>query len=292
MPFSICDMLKPASWCQTEGHSSGFRQGWWRGRRAFTIVELLVAFAVLALLVTILLSAFTNFSQVTTTANRQLELEKQSRTIFDRMVFDLGAAVTSGNVRVGFKKNEALAGGTASRNDALVFLTDAKTPSTDGRLAKIGYAVGPYTDRSRNDMELQTVLRYVQPFEWADDTTEIAISDARYAQPIAPGIIRFEFSFVMQDGSIVAAPPTATSDSDQMRAFYDDLAAVVCTVATLDEDTLQKMSENERKALADTFADAVNGKTPLETWQATSLTSFPKPVAQGVRFHQRSFQLR
>lgn len=253
---------------------------------AFTIVELLVGFAILAMLVTLLLSVFSNFSQVTTSANRQIEVDKQSRTIFDRMAFDIGSAINSGNVRMTFKKNEFLPGGSASKNDTIVLLTDAKTPVNDGRLAKVGYAIGPYADKSRN-MTTQTVLRYVQPFTWDDDTTNIEITDATYAQPIAPGIIRFELSFV-RDGQIVAAPP---SDPDELEDFYAGLEAIICTVATVDEDTLQKISPGERTALANLFDDAPDGK-PLELWQRVNFSTLPKPVAKSLRFHQRYFQLK
>lgn len=260
----------------------GLQEG---SRRAFTIIELLVGFAILAVLVTLLLSVFSNFSQVTTSANRQMEVDKQSRTIFDRMAFDIGSAINSGNVRMIFKKNEFLPGGAASNNDAFVLLADAKSPSPDGRLAKVGYAVGPYTDPTVTDMTVQTVLRYVQPFGWDDDTTTIEITDNKYAQPIAPGIIRFELSFV-KDGQIVATPPAG-----DLTDFYEGLEAIICTVATVDENVLQKLTPSERTAMAGLLQDDPDGK-PLQRWQAVNLSAFPKAAVPSLRFHQRYFQLK
>lgn len=281
----------PAS-CREKDFAGGRAHG---RQAAFTIIELLAGFAVLMLLVTLLLAAFTNFSQVTSTANKRVEVNKQSQTIFDRMAFDIGSAVTSGGIRMGFRKNQALPGGSASKNDVLILLTDAKTRDPQGRLAKIGYAVGPYEDRSRK-MTLETVLRYVQEFGWDDDTTTIDLADDGGApldsQSIAPGIVRFELSFVNRNGDLLAEPPAAGATAEEVRAFHQNLAAVVCTVATLDEDVLQKLSPSDRDEIADRLADAVDGQSPLAQWQAAGFQDLPRPVAQGLRFYQRYFWLK
>lgn len=258
---------------------------------AFTLIELLVGLAVLSLLVTVLLAVFSNFSQVTSNASKRIESNKQSRGIFDRLAFDFGSVVTSGGVQMEFLKNQPLPNGVASQNDSLVLLTDARTRDAGSRLAKIGYGVGPYETRSRN-MTLDTVLRYTEPFGWADDTTSIEITNGADAQAIAPGILRFELAFVDKEGNITSAPPAGASTSEVVREFHKNLAAVICTVATLDEDSLQKISEADRDVIVTRLGDAVNGVAPLSLWQQVDFTDLPGAITRGIRFHQRYFRLQ
>lgn len=255
------------------------------------MVEMLVGFAVLSVLVAMLLAAFSNFSEVTSTSRKRVEVNKQPRIMFDRMAFDINSAVSSGGVRLGFRKNDALPGGTVSKDDVLVLLTDAKSSDPTGRLAKIGYGVGPYNDKA-SQTSRQTVLRYVEPFLWSDDTTKIDLSDSAGAQPIAPGILRFELAFVDEDGGIRAAPPSGPADSAAVRSFYDRLAAIICTVATLDEDTLRLLTQSQRDSIADRLNDPADGETPLTLWQSAEFSDLPRPVAKGLRFHQRYFRLK
>lgn len=259
--------------------------------RAFSILEMLVGFAVLSVLVALLLAAFSNFSEVTSTSRKRVEVNKQPRIMFDRMAFDINSSVSSGGVRMGFRKNDALAGGTASKDDVLVLLTDAKSSDPAGRLAKIGYGVGPYDDKVSQTTR-QTVLRYVEPFLWSDDTTEIELTNAASPQPIAPGILRFELAFVDEDGSIHAAPPNGPANSDAVRAFYDGLAAIICTVATLDEDSLRLLSPADRETISNRLDDAVDGQAPMMLWQAAGFSDLPQAVSKGLRFHQRYFRLK
>ncbi len=261
--------------------------------QAFTILELLVGFAVLAVLVTLLTAAFSNFSQMASTSTRRMEVNKQPRAMFDRLGFDIGSAVNSGGIRMEFRKNETLPERGASKNDALILLTDAKSPDATGRMANVGYAVGPYRDRSRN-IEVDTVMRYVQALRWSDDTTKIDVSNAKTdsppisAQPIAPGILRFELSFAMQNGDILARPPT---DSEALDEFYENLASVIVTVATLDEDSLQKLTASERASIVNRLNDVVDNQPILPVWQAVDFSGLP-PVKQGLKFHQRYFRVK
>jgi len=258
---------------------------------AFTIIELLVGFAVLMILVTLLLSAFSNFTDLTTNSKNRSDLGKFSRTMFDRMTFDVNSAVTSGGVRMDFRKNAVLPGGTASKNDVLVLLAEAKTGDPAGRMAKIGYAVGPYEDQSRG-ITIQSVLRYTEPFLWSSDTTTIELASSTGAQPVAPGIIRFELAFVNRNGDTVAAPPAPGATEAEVRAFHRNLASIVCTVATLDEDSLQKLTPAQRDEITNRLVDATNGQSPLALWQAVDFSDLPRPVQQGVQFHERYFLLK
>lgn len=270
-------------------------RGGHRSAGGFTLIELLVGFAVLALLVTVLAAAFSNFSQVAATSNRRMEINKQSQALFDRLGFDIASAVKSPGVRMQFLKNTTLPDRAASVNDALIMLTDAKSSDAGGRLANVGYGVDTRSSRSR-DMEVETVHRYIQPQRWQDDTTVIDISEGKEnapaidSQPIAPGILRLELSFVMKDGTIRANPPAPGAPEDVQQQFHDNLGSVIVTVATLDDDSLNRIGQSERDAIRGNLADAVDGESPLASWQNTSFNGMPV-VQRGLRFHQRFFRV-
>jgi hypothetical protein len=205
--------------------------------------------------------------------------------------------VTTGGGRIEILKNQSLPdGGTSSAgNDALVLLTDAKNNEPDSRMSNIGYGVAPLTDKSRQDMVTDTVWRYVQAFRWDEDTANIKISSSKpnapeiFSQPMAPAILRFELAFVNKDGVVRAAPP---SSEDDLRTFHEELASIVCAVATIDAETLQRLSQAERDGIAAKLGNAVDDKSPLEVWQEVDLNELPPLVAKSLRFHQRYFRVK
>lgn len=253
------------------------------GREAFSIIEMLVATTVLALLTVLLATAFSNFAQMASTSSSRMETSKQARTLFDRMAFDLGAAVRSGTAKIVFIEDGALAGATASNNDALLVLTDAKTSDRFGRLAVVGYEVGTYPDQTLGQ-DVETVLRHVEPFDWWDDTTTISIAggDDAFSQPIAPGILRLELAYLMADGEILGEPPGTLAGLD----------AIICAIAILDEDTTRRITPGQRAQIAGMLGNAETNQTPMAVWQNTDLSALPTPVIQGLRFHERIFRLR
>ncbi len=255
------------------------------------MIEVLVGIAVLTVLTTLLATAFSSFTRVTSNSNQRIEVNKLTRAVFDRMAFDLGSAVTTGGVHPDFRKNQKLPTGSDSRNDAMVLLTNAKTGDPDGRLAKIGYGIGNYDDQSR-DMSIRTLLRYTEPFGWDDDTTLIEVTNGAAAQPIAPGVLRFELAFVDRNGDVLAGPPAGNADSTAVREFYDNLESLICTVATLDPDSLQKLTDAQLTSIVNRLGDATDGDPPLANWQGEQFEDLPDPVAQGLRFHQKYFPIQ
>ena len=249
--------------------------------QAFTLVEVLVSCSVMMVLLIILAGATSNFSNLIILSNTRLETGKQARAVFDRLNFDLNSAINHGGVSLKFLKNQKLLGpATTTLNDAIVLLASAKSTSADSRMAKIGYEVNEQTNASKGFVE-ETLTRCVEPFLWTDSTSALAISNAAARQTLAPGVFRLELAFLKKDGTIVAAAPPS-----------DEIKAVICAVAVLNEDVLARLKDSERKTLADSLPDAVDGSAPLAQWNLANLGSMPSGVVQNVRFHQRFFYLK
>lgn len=259
-----------------------------RGASAFSLIELLVAVAVLAALVTLLTGAFSLFSQVAATSSKRLETGKQARAAFDRLAIDLDLAVKNRGVAIEFFKNQGLGGEASGLNDAILALVNARSQSAESRLALVGYGAADYRNQGE-DFTMGVLQRYTAPFLWGDDTKTIVLPANAEAQPMAEGILRFELAFVNDAGQIVVDIPAGAADRKE---FASGLQSVICTIVALDEETLRKLTDTQRRSLVERFRDAEPGKTPLGDWQQVSLADLPQPVRENIRFHQRYFRLK
>ncbi len=254
---------------------------------AFTVVELLVSCAILAMLVLALSSAFSGFANVASSSTKRMETRKDASSVFDRLTFDLASAVNTPGVTYDFIKNGGALGPTNTVNDAIAFLADAPSTNAAARLSVVGYDVRNSTNSARRTSH-PTLTRHVQPFLWTDDISRIALEEVKTEQqPITPGVFRMELAFLTTSGDLKAEMPTTNGvgDSSQVKA-------VICAVASLDEDTLDKLSDSEKRTLQNALPDAIDGQTPLSRWQVDSVGGLPPPVIQNIHFRQRYYYLK
>lgn len=253
-----------------------------KSRDGFTLIELLVSFAVLAVLVTVLASAFSHFAGLTSASGKRIEANNQSRTVFDRMGFDFGSSARTGGVKLVFGKNQKISGANDVVNDSVVMLVDARSTERDARLARVGYEVGMDEEDETSKVKVAALLRCVEPFRWEDSTLKTSWSSSLQKQPLGWGVFRMELSFLKTDGTVTANPPDEA-----------ELAAVICSTASLDEKTFAQLTDDQFDNLADRLPNAVDGRFPLSDWSAAKFENgYPSSVKQNVRFQQRQFYLR
>lgn len=249
-------------------------------RMGFTLIEVLVSCAVLSLLVVLLASAFSGFASLTRSSSARLEVNNQVRAAFDRLAFDLAAAVRNSDAPIDFRKNSQVIGSSGSVNDSLTLLADARTTMSGSRLARVGYQVERSMEAA-SGLVSDNLVRCVEPFEWTDSVANIALIGSGEKQVLVTGVFRLELCFLKTDGTLVAIPPA-----------QKEISAVICAVASLDETTLSKLTTAQLDQLALALPDAVAGRLPLSDWKLNDFTALPRPVVQNVRFHQRYFYLR
>jgi len=263
---------------------------------AFSLIEILVACAVLALIVVLLAATFSNFANVTSVSGRRMESGNQSRTVFDRLELDLASSIRSSGVEIKFFKND-------SGNDELAFLANARpvtvNAATTPRMAKIGYEV-PSANTGLDLAGRYSLSRDTEPFSWNDSAVSFLstgtnsglipfstlITSAAQQQMLGRGIFRFELSFLKTDGTIKATAPD-----------FSEVAAIICSTAALDESTIAKLTAGQMTDLMDALGDSVDGSLPTvdskkQAWSVERFASFPDFVKQNVRFNQRYFYLK
>ena len=108
-------------------------------RSGFTLVELLAAMAILAVMVAALGTIMGTASNVTTSNDSHIDADGRARTVFDRMANDFAQMVKRSDVDFIFCK--------APGNDTIFFYTegasyyDGATPDNKNRVSLVGYRV-------------------------------------------------------------------------------------------------------------------------------------------------------
>ncbi len=250
---------------------------------AFSLIELLVACSLLVVVVVLLAVSFSNFTGVTATSGRRLQTGNETRTAFDRMAFDLSAAIRQSGVEPIFRTNRQATSLATSPNDSFILLADARSTLPGSRFARVGYEIAAETNEVSGTVML-SLYRCSEPFQWSDNilSTNFQAPDR---QPIARGVFRMELSYIKTNGAISSAALPV-----------DELSAIVCTTASLDEGTYTRLKRTSSQ-LADMAAllpdspAGTNSVLPLVNWKLDLFNGDPS-VKQNVRFDQRYFYLK
>ncbi len=198
-----------------------------RNRRAFTLVELLAAIAVLALLMSLVFGAYNKPSRAWSAGERRTEAFQNARLVLETMGRELESAVATSNAITGRKitllsyANESSMPASAqpgelatveTPNDQLFFV--AARPDTSGTsdldLAEYGYFVA-YAKQNYQTMRAGSyyLLRHFaasssagfdifsDPLNW-DQTPGFSTSTK---VPILENVLRLEFRFQMVDSN-------------------------------------------------------------------------------------------
>lgn len=267
--------------------------------RGFSLVEILVAIAVLCLILVMLSQLSSNTMQITSTSQKQMEATRQARAILDTMRDDLGNLVVQNGAATVFAKTDGL-------NSKLVFVTYRRGPQgvSDQRFMAVSYAL----------VGTQMVRNYAM-ISWKDvDLMSKAFqaTSSTLSGVIAENILRFEVVMLLDNGNVV---PLTTTGSWLVTTWNEDpvpegffalrltgstvdrtqskVRALTVAVAALDGKSL--LLPNATNILT-ALIPSDTGKTPLESWNGVinqgGLSAYPRPAAAALRIVQRTFPLQ
>ncbi len=265
--------------------------------RAFTLIELMVSMAVLAILVMLVAQLMSGATKTTQLGSQRLDADSQARQVFDRMADDFANMVVRPDVDFVFRKN----GG----NDEAYFFSAAPATApasgTQQPLSLVGYRV--------NDNKLE---RFGRGLSWdqappngpvfltfpagstsADNSSTIdganyfQNADANY-HVLGDGVFRLEFSFLLkatsaQAGALTNNPPTF-NNADKTKGGLADVQAIVVTLGILDERGRQI---SDVGSFAGDLKEPAGSDTPANSWQTTADSLRPGQV----RVYERVFPL-
>lgn len=275
--------------------------------RGFSLIEILVAFAVLALLAVLFVQALNATSGVVAQSSKDLDVHADMRQALDRLTMDLAAKVRRDEVPTNVLKQPG--------NDALIFKSSVPAAPENGMnprgIALVAYRVsnlGP-SGNSSDPIHLQ---RSSQALTWSNSARVLEFIDPTAGTPVpsappdaafdalGPGVFRFEVTYIAAEG-----PHQSLERSDfpsTSREFDRNVAALVVTVAALDRESRRILSDPQRQIadLAESFPDSENGTSTIDAWSQLASESdrlatdagIPLRAASAVRVMQRRIPLR
>lgn len=261
-----------------------------RANSAFTLIELLAACAVFAILAALLLQVLGSVTASTSSSRARSEVLRQAIGALERVHRDLAGLVQSGKWKLLVVKGSGSAG-----NDALVFLAPlnaARQPAAPRQLSLVRYGIDPRAAGAPSFgewPEMPAFSRTARAFSWGDDLgaylpfteskAKAALSAAE-PQQIAPGVIRYEVCFQLRDGSIVTDEP---ADPASIRAL-------ICGVVAVDRQSIARLPAAERDGVASRFPKAQPNQRPLEAWRG-SIEQLPPAVRQTIHIYEQTIPI-
>jgi hypothetical protein len=276
---------------------------------AFSLVELLVSVAVLAMLVLLFGRMFSSVSAVTTSGNKRMDAEAQLRPLFDRMAVDFSQMLKRSDVDYYLKSPTFLQTG----NDQVAFYSAVTGyyPSTGSQspISVVGYRINSTSgSTSFNKFERMSkglvwngvsstdtpvvFLPVTISATWPAATN--ANSDPDY-ELVAPYVFRFEYHYLLQNGNL-SDTPWNTSAGHTNASGMRDVAAICVCVATIDPKSRVLISDSQMTTLIGRLSDFSPSMTAgdlLSQWQTAldGTTDMPRVAVSAVRVYERHFYL-
>jgi hypothetical protein len=280
---------------------------------AFTIVELLVSVAVLLVLVLLVSRLFSSAVAVTTSGNKRMDAEAQTRPLFERVAVDFSQMVKRSDLDF-FGKNTAppnSIGGSMAGNDQIAFYSSVAGyyPSSGSQspVSLIAYRVNAQNKLERvakgllwNGVSATSTPVVFFPStiagSWASATNLTAAPTPEPdADLIGPYVFRFEYYYLLKNGNL-SDTPWDTSAGHSSVSGMQDVAAISVCIATIDPKSRVLISDSQLATLAGRLPDFSTSMRPgdlLSQWQAAldATTDIPRPSVSALRIYERYFYL-
>lgn len=297
--------------------------------KGFTLLEILTATVIFALLAAMLARIISDTQKSTTLSNRMVDAAAQARLAFDRIGQDLGMAIKRPDAD--FRTQSSLAAVEAPR--PFIFFSAITSPSPDSSTNRGVSVIAYRVDAHPDNKDRPCLLRAGRPLGWdtsstsfmglkADglpirlDSSDPLISQALLPQDndfdiLAPGIVAAAVGYqlypdnnpvLLADGTIIpkaqgqivySPPDRNTAPPASGCVDLKRISALVVGVAALDLRTLSLIDKDAAKSLTSTFpAPNESNKPPVQFWmeRTSNLTSFPENVPMPARQAVRLFQ--
>ena len=274
------------------------------GARAFTLIELVAAMAVLTLLLVSVSEMISGAAAVTAGSTRHLDADSQARLVLDRMAVDFSQIVKRQDVDYYLQKNGA---GLPGMNDQMVFYSETSgyyPAGVVGPVPKSNAALVGYRINNRQLERLNKALVWngvtsgtagatalsggARAMTFLPQTLALAWptvigtgADTDY-QVIGESVFRMEICYLVRNAATpatlsdtpylpVAGATPAASPTPTPYNGLRDVAAVVVTLAVLDDTTrliVQPADLDAAAAKLDDVSGATLTNTAATLWQA------------------------
>jgi prepilin-type N-terminal cleavage/methylation domain-containing protein len=279
--------------------------------RGFTLLEMLVALAVLSMVVLLLFQTIGATSSSSAMMKRRLDMDAEARSIFDRMDADITSMVIRQDVDTLFLGLPQDGSGGVDRNDQFYFYSQAPgySGSTGGLspLSMVGYMVTNQQlsrmamTKGWDDLPFLTTNVSVTGFN-TTNLPQCLGNATNYWHVVGPAVFRMEIGLMMKPGTVNADGSTNQVNSyaylgnpSKPRHGLANVAAVVVAIGLLDPSSKAIVPPSQLSNMSALLQDCMtNGGIPLNGWE-TNLTlsnGLPPLLANRVRLYIRTFPLK
>ena len=161
--------------------------------KGFTIIELLIASAILGIIVALMVNSYSRQQDMSVTQNQVVEVQQNARAGFQMIVNEIRMA---GFDPYGDNDPEITSAGDGSNGDPLVFTYVADDDGVDNN--------SDGTTDEEGELKTVTINLFDSNIDAGADMDEIQISAG--GGPIAENIAALEFTYLDQDNNITANP--------------------------------------------------------------------------------------
>lgn len=227
----------------------------------FTIIELLVATAVIALLSVLLLQMIGMSSAVISSSTKKLDGLLGAQFALDQIGRDIAARIRNPQMSESLKPDE------------MSIASAVDTTTAGSRAAWIGYRVSTTSQLERG----------LAALDWSATLPQNAPAwSALQADVLAEGVLRVELAYIKKDGTFVVSPSLTD---------FSDVAAIVVAVAVLDPESRKALTDTDIAAIAPALGNAT-APNLTANWEANLAASgLHSKAKQSVRFFQRTYVL-
>jgi prepilin-type N-terminal cleavage/methylation domain-containing protein len=291
-----------------------------RLNHGFTLIEIMISIAILALLVAFIARVMSSAMVIANIGGKRLDSDSQARAVFDRMAADFSSMIRRQDVDYIFAKQAG--------NDTMFFFSEATkyfdsslSDSAKSSLALVGYRIDPSYQLERLSRGLTWdgqvgpspapgSIVFLTPSESATPVAGSTIA-GNWANVVGtPGngytdgtgsdyhvigdqVYRLEISFLQTNGNI--------STSVTPYNGLQNIAGIIVAIALLDPKSRTIVAPGGQIAspvgipMVNALPDAVDGTSPLQTWKASSYlttSGLPPTAASQLRIYERTFYLK
>ncbi len=265
-----------------------------RHRGGFTLVEMMVALAVFAIIIILLASLITQIGSLWRSGRARVDNFTKARVCFDVLEEDLESAQI-GRGLPGFEN--------ASGTTTLTFYCSQPGPGSSRPLSLVGYRV---VDTGEDyNLGLQrgslgfglnpAMTPFLTPGTPFPAPVSVSVPNADY-EVVGPGIVRMDFRFMSQDGKTISRtmswnPALPTSSS----------ATVTVCLLVIDADTLTLLNQTSTYAQFLQQFDAAtssvtDNEVPYGQWLAavntnSTFTGLPGKLRSALQVYERTISL-
>jgi prepilin-type N-terminal cleavage/methylation domain-containing protein len=292
-------------------------------QRAFTLLEILVATAVLVLLLGLTFQLVSETNRAIAAAQKHRGAATHAEAALDRFAADFSTVSLGGGMSVIVR--------TGNSTDSEIGFSCLSRPpksalgNTWPRGALVSYGM---QSRTENGVTYDGLHRWVARFEFKNvlgakfkELSEQGSPDGEWS-PVGAGVVRFRVSYVLDDGSIVQDPPVYSMKSPETgvdTSFLNGLIlapgwdAVACSqrnvpvtgslreryvkslivaVAAVDLNVLALADRAGRLTEIHSVLGAPGAnETPLQVWEQNVVNLSFAPLRENIRFYQRSIYI-